>query len=305
MLWTAAAGYAAGRWPAGGSLSGLVLGVIAAVLFLFEFALLAKKTRRFRTVRWLGSAQVWMKAHIWLGLLTVPLVILHSGGRLGSMLTTLLVVMFAVVIGSGLWGLWLQNFLPRLLLESSPAETVYSQIDRVGEQYAHEARRLVYLACGGGGAAVESVTSAAPNPGFAPLDDKGRPIRGAPRGAGVQYQPAARPATNDSRVQSSPVIEQALASEIEPYLAAGKLDRSLLGTSERNRWYFDDLRLRVAPEHRELVGQLEELCERRRQLNVQQRMHFWLHNWLWLHLPLSIGLIVLLVGHVIFALQFS
>jgi hypothetical protein len=50
---------------------------------------------------------------------------------------------------------------------------------------------------------------------------------------------------------------------------------------------------------------MEELCERRRQLNVQRRLHFWLHNWLWLHLPLSLALLALLVGHVFWALRYG
>src|SRR4051812_46992801 len=138
-----------GRWPGGGSLSGLVLGSLAGVICLFELALVAKKTKTFRTARWMLSAQTWMKAHIWLGLLTVPLVILHSGGRIGGTLTTLFVIVYCIVIASGLWGLAMQKMLPRLLLEAAPAETVYSQIDRVGHQYAAQARRLVQLSCGG------------------------------------------------------------------------------------------------------------------------------------------------------------
>ena len=69
--------------------------------------------------------------------------------------------------------------------------------------------------------------------------------------------------------------------------------------------WWSRLRQRVAPELRTLVGQLEELCERRRQLNVQKALHFWLHNWLWLHLPLSIALMILLAAHVVFALRFG
>jgi hypothetical protein len=79
----------------------------------------------------------------------------------------------------------------------------------------------------------------------------------------------------------------------------------LLGSRQKNTWYFDDLRLRVAPELRTLVDQLDELCERRRQLNVQKSLHFWLHNWLWLHLPLSVALLVLLAAHIFFALRFG
>jgi hypothetical protein len=77
------------------------------------------------------------------------------------------------------------------------------------------------------------------------------------------------------------------------------------GSAAPYQWYFEDLRQRVPRETASLAGQLEELCERRRQLNLQRRLHFWLHNWLWLHLPLSVALVALLVGHVLLAIRFG
>ena len=111
------------------------------------------------------------------------------------------------------------------------------------------------------------------------------------------------PAGQQRVVVPSAAIDDALSREIEPFLTGGA--SRALGSRQRNQWYFDDLRQRVPQELRELVGQLEELCERRRQLNVQQRLHFWLHNWLWLHLPFSVALVVLLVGHIVKALRFG
>ena len=148
VAWVVVWSFRTGRWPGGGSVPGLALGTFAAGIFLFEVAIVFKKTHWFRTARWALSAQTWMKAHIWLGLLTVPLVALHSGGRLGGTLTMLLVAVFSLVIVSGVWGLALQNTLPKLLLQAAPAETIYSHIDDVGGQYAEEAERLVLAACG-------------------------------------------------------------------------------------------------------------------------------------------------------------
>jgi hypothetical protein len=288
-----------GRWPGGGSLLGLVYGVLAAVIFLFEIAIVFKKTSAFRTQRWMLSAQTWMKAHIWLGLLTVPLVVLHSGGRLGGSLTTIFSVVFAIVILSGIWGLVLQNVLPRLLLDAAPAETVYSQIDNVGKQYAAEAKRLVLLACGGDEGAAPALTSA-----VAPMAGSHH-IHGAARHVGAQIKRSPHPANDLPEPMSSPAVQTALCRDIQPFLETGDSSRGMLGSWQRNKWYFDDLRLRVEPELRTLVSQLEELCERRRQLNLQRRLHFWLHNWMWVHLPLSIALILLLVCHVVFALRFG
>jgi hypothetical protein len=307
LVWCALWSTTTGRWPGGGSLPGLVLGGLSAAIFLFELALVAKKTPLLRTARWALSAQTWMKAHIWLGLLSVPLVVLHSGGTLGGTLTTWLMILFTIVIVSGLWGLALQNILPRLLLEGAPAETVYSQIDAVGLQYAAEARRLVVVQCGDSEADSFDVEPAHPEPAtaFVESGDEIRHVRGAQRHVGPQVKRSPHPARDARQVPPAPAIRDALNSSIVPYLSQGATVDGLLGSRQRNQWFFDDLRLRVAPELRGLVGQLEDLCERRRQLNIQRRMHFWLHNWLWLHLPLSVALIVLMLGHILFALRFG
>jgi hypothetical protein len=298
-----------GRWPGGGSWPGLVLGALATVIFLFELALVAKKTRLLRTARWSLSAQTWMKAHIWLGLLAVPLVLLHSGADFGGTLTTLLMAAFCVVIVSGLWGLAVQNFLPTMLLEAAPAETIYSQIDAVGRQYAAEARRLVLLYCGGDAREIEALARQEPRPPGSEMSYANTvpnaPIAGAPRQVGPQIARSPQPQAELPRPVPSPVVHQALRDCIEPYLASETATPVPLGSRQRNDWYFEDLRLRVAPELRGLVGQLESLCERRRQLNVQRRLHFWLHNWLFFHLPLSLVLIALLAAHVIFALRYG
>jgi hypothetical protein len=297
IAWTVLAGSRQGRWPGGGTLSGLALGIAAAAIFLFECALVIKKTPLLRAARWSLSAQVWMKAHIWLGLLTVPLVLLHSGGRLGGVLTMLLVAVFGVVIASGLWGLALQNLLPRMLLEAAPAETIYSQIDSVGRQYAAEARRLVANHCGASGNLDSDAAELAESGAAA--------IHGAPRQVGTQFRRAPQPAAEMHAAIDSPAIRAALDESIAPFLAQGVCPRGQLGSRQRNEWFFEDLELRAPPELRQVVGQLAALCERRRQLNLQRRLHFWLHNWLWLHLPLSLALLVLLAGHIVFALRFG
>jgi hypothetical protein len=206
------------------------------------------------------------------------------------------------VIASGVWGLATQNLLPRLLLEAAPAETVYSQIDSVGRQYAAEARRLVMLACGGESSPLEEHAAAA---SAGTMRASGDPIHGARRNVGLQIERSPHPASELARPIPSPAIETALARDIGPFLDRGAAHHAQLGSRQRQEWYFEDLRLRVAPELRTLVGQLEELCERRRQLDIQRRIHFWLHNWLWLHLPLSVGLVILLAAHIVFALRFG
>jgi len=221
------------------------------------------------------------------------------------LLTTLLVAVFAVVIASGLWGLALQNVLPRMLLEGAPAETVYSQIDAVGRQYATEARRLVFLHCGAAeGDDVDTVPR--PTSHHSPLPTHSPShIRGAARPVGTQIRRSPHQEHELPQAIPAPAIRSALAQTIEPYLSTGVSPQGQMGSRQRNQWFFDDLRLRVAPQLRDLVAQLEELCERRRQLNLQRRVHFWLHNWLGLHVPLSVLLMILLAAHVFWALQYN
>src|SRR5262249_50582553 len=134
-------------WPGGSSLPGFILGTIGGLIILFEFLLwFRKKVRVWR----IGRAQVWMRAHIWLGLLCVPLLLYHSGFRLGGVLSTPLMILLLVVIASGVWGLALQQLLPRRMLDELPAETIYSQIEALAEQVAAEGRQLVRATCGVG-----------------------------------------------------------------------------------------------------------------------------------------------------------
>ena len=128
----------------GSSFPGLVFGSIAASIIVFEFLLWPrKKLRAWR----IGRAQVWMRAHIWLGLLSVPLALMHTGFHLGGQLSTVLAILFSIVILSGIYGLVMQNVLPRVMLEQLPAETIYSQIDEVSAQFSQDARRKIDLMC--------------------------------------------------------------------------------------------------------------------------------------------------------------
>src|SRR5207248_1144722 len=59
---------------AGGTPIGLVFGSMGFLIFIFAALFGVRK----KLLRWhIGSVQSWMRAHIWLTLLTVPLVILH------------------------------------------------------------------------------------------------------------------------------------------------------------------------------------------------------------------------------------
>jgi hypothetical protein len=297
-VWFFAVAGRASAWPSGSSSPGFTFGVIGGLICLFEFLLWPrKKVRAWR----LGRVVVWMRAHVWLGLLAVPLLILHTGFRWGGTLSTVLMILFLVVIVSGIWGLLVQQFLPRILLEEVPAETIYSQIDHVAGQLAAEGRRLVVVTCGPepgqNGAAIEAEEAAE-------TEATGHLVVGAVRSAG-----GVRGVVRQSRASFAPVADAEplrtfFRTTAEPYLRGGAATGSPLRQAQRAAAIFEDLRTRLNPAAHEAVAALESLCEQRRQLDVQARLHFWLHNWLCVHLPLSVALIVLMFVHVFVAIRY-
>ena len=123
----------------GGTPLGLAFGTISLAIFIFAALLsLRKKIPLWR----IGNVQRWLRAHIWLTFLTIPLVLLHCGFRLGGAMTTLLMVLYAIVMISGIYGLILQHHLPRLMKERLPAETVFEQIPHIRSQLCIAAEKM-------------------------------------------------------------------------------------------------------------------------------------------------------------------
>src|ERR1700687_5301929 len=69
--------------PRGGSWPGLAYGVAGTGLLVYAALLGARK----HVPTWrIGRAQTWLKGHIWLGLTSFVLIVLHGGFALGSAL---------------------------------------------------------------------------------------------------------------------------------------------------------------------------------------------------------------------------
>src|SRR5204862_5465476 len=98
--------------------------------------------RRKRPTLKVGRLQTWLKGHIWLTILTIPLVLLHCGFSSGSPMTQWFLALYAVVMLSGFYGLALQHFLPRLMKEQVPLETIFEQIPHIRNQLREMAVEL-------------------------------------------------------------------------------------------------------------------------------------------------------------------
>jgi hypothetical protein len=296
------------RWPGGGSRTGLAFGTIAGLIFLFECGLAVKKSRWGRTRRWLGSAQSWMKAHLWLGLLTAPLVVMHSGFRWGGPFTTFFLLVYAVVMASGLLGLALQTLVPRMMLEHLRDETVFAQIPAVVRQLVAEADQLVGRFADAGAVAEIHHPAAADSQG---VTNSSQPIVvGALRKAGRvgKSRTDARPTDFSIAVATpdrAPILVEAYRRQIRPYLCGETQGPCTLRSPDRSLSFFAALKQNNAASAASTVEQLEQLCQRRRDYDLQAKLHWVLHGWLMVHLPVSMILLVLLGIHVLYALRYG
>jgi hypothetical protein len=129
--------------PRGGTAIGLAFGIAGYALMLFAGLLGARK----KVPVWrIGRAQTWMRGHLWLGLLSLPLILFHGGFAFRGPLTGLLMVLMFVVIASGVFGAAMQHYVPSLLTTEVPLETIYEEIPHIRQQLREEADELVEAA---------------------------------------------------------------------------------------------------------------------------------------------------------------
>jgi hypothetical protein len=277
---------AAPHGPQGGSPIGIVFGVVGFSFMIFAGLLGARK----QVPVWrLGRAQAWMRGHLWLGLLALPLILFHGGFHFGGLLTSILLWLLIITVFSGVFGAIVQHYTPRAMLERLPMETIYDEIDRIREQLRAEAEEYVADLCGG-------------MPEMAEVAAGGAQLRAGgatamrPRGGGaVQY------GLTEEEVEP---VRSFYSSELLPFLMNPRDSESRLADETRSQAAFTKLRMLVpAPAH-PVIANLEEVCKEERQLTTQLRMHRLLHVWLLAHVPLSLALLLLSVFHAIIALQY-
>src|SRR5271170_2655613 len=131
--------------PRGGSSMGLLFGALGFAFMIFAALLGARK----RVPTWrLGRAQAWMRGHLWLGLLSLPLILFHGGFHFGGTLTRVLMWLLIITVGSGLYGAALQNYVPQMMTSDAPLETIYDEIGNVRKSLRMEADRIIESVCG-------------------------------------------------------------------------------------------------------------------------------------------------------------
>jgi hypothetical protein len=271
----ALAGYGVLAWRApegwkGGSTAGLWYGTIGALLMVYAGLLAAH--RRLMRWQWLGRRQTWLRGHIWLGLLSGVFLLCHSGFHWGGTLTICLWIAVGGTLLTGIFGLLLQQWLPRTMTTRVPAEAPYEQIPHLCAVMRHKADGLVDAVCGQANAPIDLESTR----------------------AAVRFR-------EDGRMQLRLYYEQ----DVRPFLAPRPPRQSPLLSPLRTEARFGELGQMSGLESAQgPLAELAGLCDERRQLVEQERLYLMLHAWLLLHLPLSAAVLVLGVAHIIATLYY-
>jgi hypothetical protein len=205
---------------------------------------------------------------------------------------------------SGIFGVLMQHYIPRRMTELVSRETIYAQIPTIIRDLRVEADERV-----------EFITA-----DLGLEDDEPEYVRA---GGVKQYFDPVQKKSAAEKVQavvekrkSSPQIviddhaRDALRAhylqEIRPFLTERPLAdaRRLFDAAERVAAYFGRLRTIMPVATHDVLRDLEEISEERRELLVQSRLHLWLHGWLLLHVPLSFALLILTVVHAVLSLRY-
>ncbi len=136
------AGYASSspHGVSGGSVPGLLFGIVGSAMMIFAAFLAVRK--RLPTWR-VGSAQFWLRGHIWLGTVGFLFILFHSGFGWGGLLENLLWITFGWTVLTGFVGVVLQQVIPRLLTTQVPLETMVAQIPFLSRTMLVQADQLI------------------------------------------------------------------------------------------------------------------------------------------------------------------
>jgi len=291
--------------PRGGSTTGLIFGVVGFGFIIFATLLGARK----RVPTWrVGRAQAWMRGHLWLGFLALPMIFFHGGFHFGGTLTRVLMWLLIITVFSGVFGAVLQHYVPRVMTSDVPLETIYDEIGNVRSLLREEADRAYESLCGSLGLSNSSNREVQRAGGFTALRTiaaSAVPLRtSAAVSAGASAAVAAAPEFILLSEEANAPLSRFYLDEMRPFLERPKQRGQRLANADKARTVFSGLRTLLPAAAHVTLADLEDICDEARQLTRQQRLHRWLHGWLLLHIPLSLALILLGAIHAVMALRY-
>lgn len=249
--------------PNGGTWLGYTLGGVGAALIVWLTALGVRK-RSYRST--LGTLQGWVSAHVYLGLALLLVATLHAGFQFGWNIHTLCYVLMVLVIASGLLGIVLYQRFPQQLSQNRAQQTSEQMLAELRE-LDERTRRVA--------------ANASPEEARA-IDAN---IAGTCIGGSTLGILSAR--------DRSTVLLPGTAEQPEPNPGQA---RTLEWLSAKLSGSDDAQRSRLLTDLVSLIGARRALLRR---LQQDARLRGWLSIWLYVHVPVTFGLLGSLIAHVV------
>jgi hypothetical protein len=261
----------------GGTIIGILYGIVGFGFMIFAGLLSLRK--RFPVWR-MGRTSTWMRGHLWLGLISYPIIFLHSGFSFGKgTLTWWMMVIFTIVFVSGIVGAILQHYLPKVMTKQIPYETIYAEIPVIRGQLLDEADVKVAEVTG---------VSMSTNAVATASEDTGGVIVTL-----VQME-------EDIRNE----LTRFYNNELRPFLEKSGGKACPISDRANSVALFANLKTLLPDEIHPTIVDLESICEEKRELDQQIVLHRILHGWLFIHAPLSLALLVMGAIHAVIALSY-
>jgi len=254
--------------PNGGTWLGYTLGGVGAALILL-LLLFGIRKRSYRSS--LGTVQGWLSAHVYLGTALLIIVTLHTGFQFGWNVHTLAYALMCLVIASGAFGVFAYLRYPHALSDNRgnlTREQMLEELASLDDRCMRAATRI---------------------PGeFADvlISNRDRTSIGGSALALLAGRDSSRvvvPASGGAR-GSERAIDNPEQRAVLEWLA-DRLSRSTDGTLTQQ------------------IGELMSLVSTRklllRKLTRDAQIRAWLEIWLYVHVPLSFGLLAALIAHVV------
>lgn len=233
---------------------GVAFGILAAI-FLLSTALYGARRRAMATAsRWrLGSAQAWLRAHLYGGGLFLLSLLLHSGFRLPEGLFSWVLWLLSLwVVFSGFLGLFLQRWIPRVLTSGLNLEAHYDRIPELVKE--------------------------------------------------IRQRAAALAASAEGPLQT--LYRQRLAPALAAPMPRLIYFLDVSGGSRTGLRELEYLRSLLPEGEKETLEELERLYRSKLELDAHYTLQRALRAWLWLHLPASLALLVLVALHILAVLYY-
>jgi hypothetical protein len=248
----------------GGTLLGYVLGTIGALLIAW-LAWYGIRKRRYAST--LGSVQGWLSAHVYLGTALFVVVLLHTGFQFGFNVHTLAFTLMVLVILSGFFGVFVYQKHPARLSNNRGGVNRSELLDQLAD-----------------------------------IDNRSKRVAGT---LGDDFEEVVISGISRTKLGATMIGRLKGLDQSQVMLRQGSEVKAVSNAGQEAAldWLAEQQSRCSDPTKAGTIGELSALLRNKRklvkQLNEDARLQAMLEVWLYVHVPLTAGLLVALMIHIL------